>query len=191
MKKFNKIKKQIKNIIPAEQIKYDFGIIQKHFDKKKRYRQIVSNSITAVSFVFVIAAIVLFVLFFWTGNSVFYDGSRIMENIQELFFRGSSQILVNLKFNLLSLYETIIYTVSVLIIPNFLYLGIGVKLFIGKAVEIFSSQKGFTHLFETFEPKVKLFLDGLQQLFTTLKDNFSVIIQVMKKISNEMVQKGN
>lgn len=50
--------------MPLEQIKYDPAKIKERIKKIKKRRAIINNSLTAVSFVLIGAAIVLLILFF-------------------------------------------------------------------------------------------------------------------------------
>ncbi len=104
--------------MPLEQIKYDPAKIKERLKKIKKRRTIINNSLTAVSFVLIGAAVVLLILFFVSGNDMNLDKKRILENLQGLYIRNGKMIVAHSKTNLLSLKETAVITFSSLIVPN-------------------------------------------------------------------------
>ena len=175
--------------MPLEQIKYDPAKIKERIKKIKKRRAIINNSLTAVSFVLIGAAVVLLILFFVSRNDVTIDKKRILENLQALYTKSGKMIAVHLKANLLLLKETAIITFSSLIVPNLLYLGTGMKEFIDRMSVNINPEKGIKHLLDCIVFNCEAIGNGFQQIVSTLQRNFSSIPHGFQEILTQIGEK--
>lgn len=187
--KRNEIQKQTG--IPVEQIKYDPVEIKAHLNSIKKKRAIINNSLTAVTFVLLIAAIVLMILFFLTGNVVHIDESRILGNIKGLFNQNSKIIAVHSKENLLSMCEAVTYTFFALIMPNIMYFGIGMRKLIDKIALNSYPKQSVNQLISSFVANVQFILTGCQHIIKVISDNFSTVSRGFQELLAEIGQKNN
>lgn len=175
--------------MPLEQIKYDPAKIKERIKKIKKRRAIINNSLTAVSFVLIGAAVVLLILFFVSGNDVTIDKKRILENLQALYTKSGKMIAVHSKANLLLLKETVVITFSSLIVPNLLYLGTGMKEFIDRMSVNINLEKGIKHLLDCIVFNCEAIGNGFQQIVSTLQRNFSSIPHGFQEILTHIGEK--
>lgn len=172
--------------MPLEQIKYDPTKIKDRLKRIKKRRTIINNSLTAVSFVLIGAAIVLLILFFVSGNDITIDKRRILENLQALYTKNGKMIAVHSKANLLLLKETAVITFSSLIVPNLLYLGTGMKEFIDRISVNINLEKGIKHLWDYIVFNCKAIGNGFRQIVSTLQRNFAPIQHGFQEILTQI-----
>lgn len=172
--------------IPLEQIKYDPALIRERLKKIKKKRAIVNNSLTAVSFVLVIAAIVLLVLYFVSGNAVNFNEERILVNLQGLFIKNRKIIAANARTNLISLKGVAVTTFFSLILPNFLYLSTGINEFIDRMGTNIYLKQGIKHLRECIVTNGAAIGNCFQQLISDIQKNFAPISHGFQKIVVEI-----
>lgn len=161
--------------MPLEQIKYDPAKIKERIKKIKKRRAIINNSLTAVSFVLIGAAIVLLILFFASGNNITIDKKRILENLQALYTKNGKMIATHSKANLLLLKETAVITFSSLIVPNLLYLGTGMKEFIDRMSVNINPEKGIKHLWDCIVFNCEAIGNGFQEILTQIGEKIEQI----------------
>lgn len=175
--------------IPLEQIKYDPVKIKERINKIKRKRILINNSLTAVSLVLIIMAIVLLVLFLINGNTVYVESDRILENLKEIYRRNGKVIVEHTIASFSSIKETAVVTLFASIIPNFLCLSTGIKNLIGRiGTNIYTEQSTiqlFVYIKENVQPAIK----GCQHLYNTISDNFVSMLQRFKEIITDIVEK--
>lgn len=175
--------------MPLEQIKYDPAKIKERIKKIKKRRAIINNSLTAVSFVLIGAAIALLILFFVSGNDITIDKKRILENLQALYTKNGKMIAAHSKANLLLLKETAVITFSSLIVPNLLYLGTGMKECIDRMSVNINPEKGIKHLWDCIVFNCVAIGNGFQQIVSTLQRNFSPILHGFQEILTQIGEK--
>lgn len=188
--KRNEQKKQID--IPLEQIKYDPAKISERIKKIKKKRAIVNNSLTGVSFVLVIAAIVLLALFFIDGNAVNINHERILVNLQALYNRKGKMIAAHTKANVSSVKDIAVTTFFSLIIPNFLYLGSGIKEFGNRIGANIYPEQSLKQLWGCIAANGTRIVNGCKQLCSVIQENFSPISQgfvlLFEKVGEKILQ---
>lgn len=163
--------------IPLEQIKYEPAKIRERLKKIQKKRAIVNKGLSAVSFVLIIAAIVLLVLFFIDGNSVTIDNERILLNLKSLFDRNSEIIAAHTKANFMSIKNIAVGTFVSLIAQNFQYFGTGIKEVSTRlAINIFPEQS-LNRLLECLVTNSAVIGIGFKQLISNIQNNFSPLSQ--------------
>lgn len=189
MKKLKRNDQKNKIGIPLEQIQYDPVKIKERINKINRKRIFINNSLTAVSCVLIIIAIVFLTLFFLNGNIVHVESDRILGNLKEIYQHNGKIIAEHTLTNFSSIKGVAAATLFVSVIPNFLYLSTGIKELAGRiGVNIYPEQSAiqlFVHIKENVQPAIK----GCQHLYNAISDNFVPISKGFKEIITDIVEK--
>lgn len=175
--------------IPIEQIQYDPVKIKERINKIKRKRIFINNSLTAVSFLLIIMAVVLLALFFLNGNTVHVESERILGNLKEIYQRNGKEIAEHTLTNFTSIKGVAAATLFASVIPNFLYLSTGIKELASRiGANIYPEQSAiqlFAHNKENVQPAIK----GCQHLYNAIGDNFVPVAKGVKEIITDIVEK--
>ena len=121
----NNIKKNIE--IPVEQIIYDQRKIINQTKAIRRKRVIINKSLNIAFFLMIIATAIFLFRVLQMKDFSQISKERIFRNLQEIYDRNNEIIATHLKKNFLFVKETACSTFFSYIVPNFLYLDVGIK----------------------------------------------------------------
>ena len=173
------------NGMPLEQLEYDLVKVNRQLEKQKKAVDIRNKSISAAFFVLVGLALLLLVLFFISGDSISIDWKRILGNLQNLYLGNLTMVMEHLKINVLSLKETAVITISSFLLPNFLYLGVGIKKILDRIGINGNDGQSIKQLWKNIAFNIIIVWDGIQQGISTVKQNF---LSIFGDVLNMMVE---
>ena len=90
-----------------------------------------------------------------------------------------------MKINVLSLKEMAVITISSFLLPNFLYLGVGIKKILDRIGINGNDGQSIKQLWKNIAFNIIIVWDGIQQGISTVKQNF---LSIFGDVLNTMVE---